>query len=839
MKKILPVENNIKVRLTSYAAVAGVVIATGSNVNAQVVYSGVKDTLVTGHLTPFELDLDGDSQADFKFGIWLQSLSYNYNSAYIKQERSGSYLNSWMEKGNVQAVGEGLMISNYGYVGSGTLNWAYSGNSWNLASYVISAGSPVGFAGAGDQFIGLRFWIGADLHYGWARVNIPTLSNKIKIVDWAYESTPGKAIAAGILETNLTAADTVHGSFDVAIDFSQTVADFNADSIVVTNGSITSLTGSGTSYVLSILPVTQGEVTIKLKEGAATYLTNIKSLQKEISTYYDSYPVPSLSAVADSIHSITAVVTVEFNEEIQGLTVDDFTITNGSAANLQTITAGKKYTIDVTADVAGNVNVQLPVNKVVDNSGNGNLAASLDYTYVKDILDVNLSAADTVHGSYEITIDFSEPVTDFNQDSIVITNGSIISLTGSGSSYTLSIEPITQGDVKVNLKEGAATYLTDTKSLAKEITTYYDSYPVPSLSTIADSIHTVTAVVTVEFNEEIQALSANDFSITNGSAANLQTVTAGKKYTIDVTANVAGTVNVVLPVNKVEDITGNGNLEGSLSYTYVRDILNVDLTAADTVHGSYDVAVDFSESVTDFNQDSIVVTNGSISSLTGSGSSYTLSIQPITQGDVTIELKEGAATYLSDIKSPQKVIKTYYDSYPVATLSTDSATVHTKTIPVTVEFDEEVFGLTLDDFIITNGSAGNLQTNVAGRNFTIDVTADAAGTVTVQLPVNKVIDNTRNGNLASSVEFTYVAPNAVQNFDANEIKLYPVPATDVLNIETYESARITLTDMNGKVVYQQDNVLKLNLDVSGFDRGMYLVSITTSKNIINKKILIQ
>ena len=57
-----------------------------------------------------------------------------------------------------------------------------------------------------DQYLGLRFEINGQVHYGWVRLSVKRIVSKnrfderflkVAVKDYAYESTPGKAIAAG------------------------------------------------------------------------------------------------------------------------------------------------------------------------------------------------------------------------------------------------------------------------------------------------------------------------------------------------------------------------------------------------------------------------------------------------------------------------------------------------------------------------------------------------------------------------------------------------------------------------------------------------------------------
>ena len=72
-------------------------------------------------------------------------------------------------------------------------------------------------------------------------------------------------------------------------------------------------------------------------------------------------------------------VSAVFSEPVTGLTLDDFTVTNGTASNLAPITyvtAGTAYLFEVLPDGEGTLTVDLPAGAVTDAGGNGNTAAA-------------------------------------------------------------------------------------------------------------------------------------------------------------------------------------------------------------------------------------------------------------------------------------------------------------------------------------------------------------------------------------------------------------------------------------------------------------------------------
>lgn len=80
---------------------------------------------------------------------------------------------------------------------------------------------------------------------------------------------------------------------------------------------------------------------------------------------------------------------------------------------------------------------------------------------------------------------------------------------------------------------------------------------------------------------------------------------------------------------------------------------------------------------------------------------------------------------------------------PNGTLTTSSTSVN-GTFDITANFSESVFGLTLSDIEVTNGSANNLSGG--GNSFSFTITPLNDGTVTVNIPAFKFFDNQGQGN---------------------------------------------------------------------------------------------
>lgn len=263
MKKLY-VNNNAK-KLAAYSAMAGAFVAVASNADAQVTYVDITDEEVEiGEI--YLMDLDGDGEDDFLFQATSSGSAWTFARVF------GSVTSSAYAFGNStnRVVGYAGAILPYGSALEtddpidGDQDFASTYNVAFLAS--IYSGNTYGpFADVDDKFLGVRFDIGGDVHYGWIRMDATVDPVSMTIKDYAYNATAEAGILAGQTE-EIVAINTIDASKLAIYSYGNTVNlvvnNLNAENADV---KIYDITGK----VIYVAPLNEKGMQIALPQASA------------------------------------------------------------------------------------------------------------------------------------------------------------------------------------------------------------------------------------------------------------------------------------------------------------------------------------------------------------------------------------------------------------------------------------------------------------------------------------------------------------------------------------------------------------------------------------------
>jgi methionine-rich copper-binding protein CopC len=236
-------------RLKTYASVAAGVVAA-STAGAQIVYTDVNpDVTINTIPSSFDIDFNGDLTPEFQLKLYYSS------SFYLARVVPMSPLNEVMATSYVDVLNPNDIISGaQSFVNYGSAleinDWyldlfelAFSTYSYSSITY-SSTGTWGKWGGANtDKYIGVKFDISGNTHYGWIRVDTDFSTTNpsawsMTIKDFAYQSIPDSSILAGDMggaSLNERFATTKIFAANKQINLSFNEADFSNTQISVYN----------------------------------------------------------------------------------------------------------------------------------------------------------------------------------------------------------------------------------------------------------------------------------------------------------------------------------------------------------------------------------------------------------------------------------------------------------------------------------------------------------------------------------------------------------------------------------------------------------------------------
>ncbi|MDD5717274.1 MAG: Ig-like domain-containing protein [Sulfuricurvum sp.] len=599
------------------------------------------------------------------------------------------------------------------------------------------------------------------------------------------------------------------GDITYTINFSEAVTGFTINDIDVVGGTKGTFAGSGASYTLVVTPDAgfEGDVKVDIKSAVAVDAFNnpntaaIQSVQT-VDTKALAQPVFSLKTDSglydsDGITNIGTVnVTLDDTAASWQYSLDSgVTWRTGSGTSFN-LSSNTTYGIDAIQlrqyDLAGNVSA------ISSNSD----TIVIDKTVPRVASIANPVTLDGTTGTITIAMDSELNPNDIAKENfIVVVNGITQTIAGAGidgSNIVLNVASFgSNASVRVSYGDISAT--DDFPSLkdlagnnAVSFTKVVADTTAPSVTsmTLSDSALKVgeTAIVTIQFSEAVLGFDLNDLTSDGGVLSNLTTsdnITWKALFTP--TVDLESTTNAINLSATYTDTTGVvGSTANSANYTI--DTLVPTVTISDDQSGTVNLSsgnitytFDFSESVSGFDINDIVVNGGTKGAFTTvSASQYTLVVTPTAgyEGNLTVDIAASKTFDLAGNANSAAVqsIQTVDMKAPSLSITDDesaaTANIAGGSITYTFTFSENVTGFTADDITVNNGIKGAFAGS--GSTYTLVVTPTTAleGDVTVSVAAANQVDNGGNtGTLVSvtqSVDMKAPAALTVDLLPAND-----------------------------------------------------------------------
>ena len=599
-------------------------------------------------------------------------------------------------------------------------------------------------------------------------------------------------------------------NFDVAITFSEPVIGFRAGDISLTleltegTGTATTDIREVTRYIAVIKPPDDVEGVIKISVPAevATDASNNDNTASNVLTVRIDRKTPNVETIGvpTTPQNSEFDVKITFDEPVSSFTVDDISMTQNLTEGTGTATVrlsgndgDSEYTLTITppADVEGDIKISVPANAVVDTANNGNTVSS-EYTALIDtirpttmITDLPL-ANDPQNGAFNVRIEFSEPVTGLEKTDIALTvnnvNATVTAVTEttdmgmsmdpvvSGTAYIATVTPTGQstGKVSVRVPENVAE---DAAGNGNEASLSSHDVTVDTKPPEIDSITVPTAAngafdITITFTDDVtdfDDLTDVTFHADSTATATVTRITgSGKTYTVNITPMGNGDLIIQVPADAAKDTAGNGN-EASDSYTVLIDTTSPQvstLTVPNTAGAAFNVNITFSEDVTDFDDLTDIVFGGdstataTVTSITGSGKTYTANITPTGDGNLIVQVPAGAAKDTAGNGNTASGTHTVTISLTGSSVAiTDVPTTpQNSAFDVKITFSESVTEFVASDISLGTGVSATVSLTGSGAEYTATITpaTNTEEDIILSVPAGVAKNSTNITNTASS-----------------------------------------------------------------------------------------
>ena len=543
----------------------------------------------------------------------------------------------------------------------------------------------------------------------------------LRVVEVGFPTAPNNGTAA--INTNAT---TVTYTPNANVTGTDTFSYAVTDGIATANVPVTvTILQSGANANLSNLTISSGTLTPNFAATTTSYAVTVE-------TPTGSVQVTPTTADAQATVTVNGALVDSgtASSEIPLSAVDEPTHIPVEVTAQNNTT--KTYTITVTQRLSNNANL----------SGLTISSGTLMPVFAVGTTDYGVDVGNAVT-SVTVT-----PTTE-HADATVTVNGALVPRGTASSEIPLSaVDEPTHIPVEVTAANGMAT-----KAYAIEVRRAEDeTRPRVEIQTEASAPVGGAFEVTIRFSESVLGFTLTDIGVSNGTASNFNRVSS-RAYTVTITPEATGEVRVEVGSNVAEDAAGNGNraaeplvIEADLTGPEVE----ITSEAMGAVNGAFEVTITFSEAVTGFEQSEITVTNGTVSSFSGSGTSYTVEITPSESGKVTVEVgadvAEDAAGNGNQAAGPF-IIEADLER-PEVTIAGPTEPVGMAGFEVTITFSEPVEGFELENIRVTNGTASNFN-KVSPQEYTATITPEEIGEVRVEVPEEVAEDVAGNGNQAA------------------------------------------------------------------------------------------
>ncbi|GAB3493294.1 hypothetical protein GCM10027341_08410 [Spirosoma knui] len=494
--------------------------------------------------------------------------------------------------------------------------------------------------------------------------------------------------------TSSATSPTSTSPIPVTITFSKPVTGFVVSEISVSNGTISEFAGSGTTYTVTVTPVTSGLVSVSvLANVAQDQASNFNQASNVLGILYA--PAPTLAGFGASPDAVCVGSPVTFTANVGNVTGNyNYTLTNGGSSPLTGMTSGAVFSQIVTANGSDVQTFTLTV------TFNGETVRSTADLTVNSLPSPGL----TNSGPLSCT-NTSVTLTATGGSSFTFTNSSGEELPGSGNIRTVSAA----GTYSVRVANASGCVSTTTTSVDQDNTA-----PVASLVSSGSLTCSVTSVtLTASPSGQHYMFSGPGILSQNG---NTVVVNAGGTYSVTVSNPITGcsstTTTTVASTTAVVTVSAPATTTANLGQGF-----NQTFTARDGVP-----AYSFS------------LASGSLPSGLSLTQDGVLSGTPTESGSFAITVRATDANGCSGVSATYTLLI----NDPIPTLAGFGASPNPVCVGNPVSFTASVGNVTGSyNYTLANGQGISLTGSASGAVFSLQVRAAGTGSQSFTLTVEQ------------------------------------------------------------------------------------------------------
>ena len=408
-----------------------------------------------------------------------------------------------------------------------------------------------------------------------------------------------------------------------------------------------------------------------------------------------------------------------------------------------------------------------------DAAGNGSLAAALASpmainTVRPTVAIASSQAALRAGQTATITFTLSEPSTTFGINDVTVSGGTLSAFSGSGATYTAVFTPAVASTAPGTIAVIAHSFT----NAAGNDNPPANLTPSIVIDTIVPTIGIASnraalrageqAVITFTLSEPSSSFTADDVAVTGGTLSGFAGASTIYTATFTPAASFTGSGTIGVAAGAFTDAAGNPSTAGTVSSLLAIDTVlpSVVIATSRPVLRSLRTATltfTLSEPSSTFTAADVVVTGGTLSDFTGSGTTYTAIFTPPanTTGTGTVTIAAGTFTdvagnpNLAGALSPPMIIDTVVPTISIAASRTTLKAGETATISFVLSKPSTTF--TADDVVVTGGVLSGFTGSNASYTATFAPFASSTVPGTITVAEKMFFDSVNNPNTAGSL----------------------------------------------------------------------------------------